>query len=70
MKRTQVTDCRTLPFDLASVHAALVDFDNYPQVVSAPELRTSECCKRPRCLSVHVSRFAHEEDRSFAKWPR
>src|ERR1700677_2400978 len=31
MKRTQVTDCRTLPFDLAAVHAAMVDFDNYPK---------------------------------------
>jgi uncharacterized protein YndB with AHSA1/START domain len=38
MKRTQATDCRTLPFDLATVYAALVDFANYPRWWP-PELR-------------------------------
>src|ERR1043166_9090569 len=31
MRRIQTTDCRTLPFDLAAVFAALVDFENYPR---------------------------------------
>jgi hypothetical protein len=30
MRRTQATDCRTLPFDVAEVYAALLDFENYP----------------------------------------
>jgi hypothetical protein len=30
MRRTVATDCRTLPFDLTCVYAALVDFENYP----------------------------------------
>jgi uncharacterized protein YndB with AHSA1/START domain len=38
MKRTQVTDCRTLPFDRATVYATLVDFANYPRWWP-PELR-------------------------------
>src|ERR1700736_5261357 len=31
MKRTEVTDCRNLPFDLATVYAVLVDFAKYPR---------------------------------------
>ena len=31
MKRTQVTDCRTLSFGLAAVYSAMVDFENYPK---------------------------------------
>jgi uncharacterized protein YndB with AHSA1/START domain len=38
MKPTQVTDCRSMPFDLATVFGALVDFDNYPKWWP-PELR-------------------------------
>jgi uncharacterized protein YndB with AHSA1/START domain len=29
MRRTQATDCRTLPFDVAEVFAALLDFESY-----------------------------------------
>jgi hypothetical protein len=31
MRRIQTTDCRTLTFDLPTVFAALVDFENYPR---------------------------------------
>jgi ribosome-associated toxin RatA of RatAB toxin-antitoxin module len=31
MRRTQATDCRTLPFDLDVVFAALLDCENYPR---------------------------------------
>jgi len=27
MRRNQATDCRTLPFDVAEVYAAFLDFD-------------------------------------------
>ncbi len=30
MRRTQATDCRILPFDVAVVIAALLDFESYP----------------------------------------
>jgi uncharacterized protein YndB with AHSA1/START domain len=31
MRRTQATDCWTLPFGVAEVFAALLDFENYPR---------------------------------------
>jgi uncharacterized protein YndB with AHSA1/START domain len=31
MRQTQATDCRTLPFDVAEVFAALLDFESYPR---------------------------------------
>ena len=31
MRRNQATDCRTLPFDVAEVYAAFLDFDGYPR---------------------------------------
>jgi ribosome-associated toxin RatA of RatAB toxin-antitoxin module len=31
MRQTQATDCRTLPFDVAEVFAALLDFKSYPR---------------------------------------
>ena len=31
MRRTQATDCRTLPFDLDVVFAAVLDCENYPR---------------------------------------
>jgi uncharacterized protein YndB with AHSA1/START domain len=31
MRQTQANDCRTLPFDVAEVFAALLDFENYPR---------------------------------------
>ena len=31
MRRSQTTDCRTLPFDVAVVFAALLDCKNYPR---------------------------------------
>jgi len=30
MRRTQATDCRTLPFDVAEVWASFLDFESYP----------------------------------------
>jgi uncharacterized protein YndB with AHSA1/START domain len=38
MRRTQATDCRTLPFDPSEVYAALLDFASYPRWWP-PELR-------------------------------
>jgi len=31
MRRTQATDCRILPFDVAEVFAALIDCESYPR---------------------------------------
>jgi ribosome-associated toxin RatA of RatAB toxin-antitoxin module len=31
MRRTQATDCRSLPFDLTAVFAAVLDCENYPR---------------------------------------
>jgi ribosome-associated toxin RatA of RatAB toxin-antitoxin module len=31
VRRTHATDCRNLPFDLAEVFAAVLDFDSYPR---------------------------------------
>lgn len=31
MRRTQATDCRTVPFGVSRVFAALLDFDSYPR---------------------------------------
>lgn len=31
MRRIQATDCRILPFDVAEVYAALLDFESYPR---------------------------------------
>src|SRR5262245_51812462 len=31
MRRTQATDCRLLPFDVAEIVAALLDFESYPR---------------------------------------
>jgi uncharacterized protein YndB with AHSA1/START domain len=31
VKRIQANDCRTLPFDVTTVYAALIDFENYPK---------------------------------------
>src|SRR5438552_3776811 len=36
MRRTQTTDCRTLPFDVAEVFAALLDFESYTRWWPAP----------------------------------
>ncbi len=31
MRRTQATDCRTLPFDVAQIYTALLDLESYPR---------------------------------------
>lgn len=31
VKRIQANDCRTLPFDVTTVYAALIEFENYPK---------------------------------------
>jgi uncharacterized protein YndB with AHSA1/START domain len=36
MRRTQATDCRILPFDVAEVYAALLDCESYPRWWPAP----------------------------------